>query len=186
MTKPNASKALLIHASIWVAYFVLLSTPFYRLMPMYGIIEWTETVYNCAAITACFYATAYCVNGYMRAFSLLRYRRLGGFGKMAYLIFNRHLAKVLMVVGVYVGVSLLLDNQFFGHVDTPLDLQFERRFSRIMAYIGFATVYAFFRWYIDKLEAIIRALRRQNKELVTDIHRVNYMFNILLKEVTPN
>lgn len=186
MTKPNTRKVLLTHALIWVTYFALLSFPFYSLMPSYGMIEWAETSYNFAAITACFYATAYYVNGYIKAFSVFRYRRLGSFGKIVYLAFNKHLIKVLIVVAIYVIASLLLDRLCFGYVDTPINLQFERRFSRIITYIGFATVYASFRWYISKLEAVIIALRRHNKKLFTEVHRVHGLFNILKNDVLVN
>jgi hypothetical protein len=186
MTIPITRKLLLIINTLsWTLHYTILSLPFYRLMPTYGVSQWSQYVFNLASIMAVFYATAYFMQEWLNNFSLMTFKELRPHKRVFY-IFNKHIFKILLVTAAYIAVSLVLDNEFFGYNYTDIYLQFERRLARINAYAMAGPFYALVLFLLRMLNDRIRALETYGQNMYESAHRITLLYKTLKEETAKN
>ena len=188
MTIPPFIKKLLLISNVlfWVLHLTLLSLPFYRRMPEYGINEWFEFAYNCASLIIAFYATAYFTNQWLKRFSITDFMKLQPWKRFFYVV-NQQFVKILLVTIAYIILSIVLDNVFFGRYDySQIPFQLERRLSRINAYVIGGPFYAISLFLVKMLIKRVRALETENRNLYKSVFEIENLYRALKKETATN
>lgn len=142
---------MLTHVIGWILWYTANSMSAFAKMPRFTPLEWWQLCYNYLSLVIIFYASCWVMQRFFGRFSIVRYRSFSGIKKIRYLLKSETLL-VLLVLVAYLGISLLLDNLFFGYAHQEYLLQLERRFTRVSTYVVTATGYAYYKWYILKLE----------------------------------
>jgi hypothetical protein len=126
-------------------------------------------------------AIARLMAGFHHVFSLKMYNALAGMQRVKYL-FNNRLLLALTVMGLYVWVSVVLDNSFFGYKYPTVLSHIIQRLTRVLPYVVIAAVYTYFSYYQQRVMGYMKKNQQRFSMLNYDLDKIKERIKVLEEE----
>lgn len=175
------TKEILKHFIVWLVWYLLNSLELIVISAVLTTVHWLQLGYNYVSLVIVFYYIARITKGFFDycfspVFNLLTDL------KQAISAFKYNLILVLVTVILYVGLSVYLDNHFFGYKYPTIFTNILQRFSRVLPYATAALIYSCFRSYRKRQKQIHLANEERIKSLQTEVYRITRLYQQLENE----
>jgi hypothetical protein len=174
MTKPMTRKVLQ-HSSAWTLWFAYNFMGFYGQMARFTPLQWCEITYNCLSLVLATYTIARFASRYFERLSYIDFLQLSLKDRSRHLT-NIYLLGVLCVIVGYLGLSLWLDNDFFGMAYNEIALQIQKRSGRLFGYVLAGIFYGY---HISEKKKLKRQLDAANFKLKNYRQEMYQMRNLV-------
>ncbi len=174
-------KTILKHCAIWVIWYLMNILELAGSFTTVKTIVWLEVAYNFVSLMLVFYAIVWLLAGFYRIFSVQIYTTLRGLHRVRYL-FNNRLLLALAVTALYVGVSVVLDNVFFGYDYPTAFSHIMQRLTRVLLYALLADRFAYFANYKRRVSDYVKKNERRFFMLNSDNNKIKERFKVLDEE----
>jgi hypothetical protein len=184
MTK-NRKKTILQHCALWGIWYLINTLQLVGIMSTFKTKDWMQLAYNYISLILVFYAIVWLLAGFYRIFSVQMYSTLRGVNKVRYL-FNTRLLLALAVTALYVGVSVVLDNIFFGYEYPTALSHIIQRLTRVLLYVVIADRFANFANYKRRVRNYVIKNETRFKNLEADTYKIKELYEQLADEKLRN
>lgn len=175
------SKETLKHFIAWLVWYLFNSLELIVISAVLTTVHWLQLGYNYVSLVIVFYYIARVTKGFFDYCFSPTFNLLTDL-KQTILAFKYNLILVLVTVILYVGLSVYLDNHFFGYKYPTIFTNILQRFSRVLPYATAALAYSWFRSYRKRQKQIHLANEERIKNLQSEVYRITKLYVQLEKE----